>query len=92
MDHIALGVPVLILPITKYFNKLFEDGSLTTIAPLSKLGRIMIVTVYAPIMFIIAILSPEDGRAERAGEMVYVVFAIESSDIGAAQGAATLVT
>ena len=43
--HITFGVPVLIDSIAEDFDELLQDGSLTSIALLRKLGRVMVVAV-----------------------------------------------
>lgn len=47
------------------------------------------MAVYIALMFVVAVLGTEDSRTYRAGEMFNVIFAIKSSDIGAAKGAST---
>jgi len=56
-------MPVLVLAIAVDFDKLFKNRSLATIAPLSKARRVVIVTIDATIMFIIAVLRAENCRA-----------------------------
>jgi hypothetical protein len=89
VNHITLRVPVLILTITKDFNKLFENSSLTAVAALSKLGRVMVVAVYVSFMFVVAVLSTKDGRTYRAGEMFDVVFTIERGNVGSTKSTST---
>lgn len=72
---------MLILAVAKDFDKLLENCSLTAIAALSKLGRVMIVAVDFSVMFIVAVLGAEDGGADGASEMFDMVFAFQSSDI-----------
>ena len=83
---------MLILPITKDFNKLLENSSLTTITTLGKLGRIMIVAVNLAIVLVVGVLSTKDGWANRTCKVFNVVFAIESSDVGTPQSSAAFVT
>ena len=79
MDHVAFGVPVLVLAVTEDLDELFEDGGLAAVAPLGELGRVMVVAVDAAIVFVVAVLGAEDGGAEGTGEVVDVVLAIECS-------------
>lgn len=44
------------------------------------------------VVLVIAVLGAEDGRAERAREMVDVIFALEGRDIGPSQRPSTLLT
>lgn len=90
MDHVALGVPVLVLTIPEDLDKLLQYGGLTTAASLGELRRVVIVTIYLAVMFVIAVLSPKHRRAERAGEVVDMVLVIEGSDIGPAKSSAAL--
>jgi hypothetical protein len=83
-------MPVLILPIAKDFDELLQDGGLAAIAALSKLGRVVIVTVHLSIVLVIAVLSPKHGWADGAGEVFNVVLAIKCSDIRPAKSATAL--
>lgn len=74
-------MPVLVLAIAEYFNKLLQDGGVAAIALLSKLGRIMVTAVDVAIVLIVAILSAEDRRAQRTSEMVYMVLSVKRSDV-----------
>ena len=47
------------------------------------------MAVYIALMFVVTVLGTEDSWAYRAGKMFDVIFAIESGDVGAAQGAST---
>lgn len=80
---------MLVLTITKDFDKLFKNSSLTAVAALSEFGRIMVVAVYVSLMFVVAVLSTKDGRTYRAGEMLDVVLAIERGNVRSAKGAST---
>lgn len=83
---------MLVLTIAEDFDELFQDGGVTAIAALSKFGRVMVVAVYVSLVFVVAVLSAKDGRAYRAGKMFDVVFAVERSDVGSAEGASTCMT
>lgn len=85
-------MPVLILTVSEYLDKLLEDGSLAATATLGVLCRIVVMAVNMSIMLVVAILSAEDSRAKRAGKVVDVVFAIEGRDVRAPKSTATLVT
>src|SRR3569833_57374 len=90
VDHVALGMPVLVLAVPEDLDNLLEDGGLAAIAPLCELGRIVVVAVYLAVMLVIAVLSTEHGVAEGAGEVVDMIFALEGSDVGTSQGATAL--
>ena len=51
---------MLVLAVPKDLHELFEDRSLTAIAPLRELGRVVIVTVYVALMLVIAILCTKN--------------------------------
>lgn len=85
-------MPVLILAVSKYFDKLLEDGSLAATATLGVLCRIVVMAVNMSIVLVVAILSAEDSRAKRAGKVVDVVFAIEGRDVRTPKSSATLIT
>jgi hypothetical protein len=69
-------VPVLIFPVSEDFDELLEDGGLATVATLRKSGRIVIMTVNVAIMFVVAVFRAKGSRADRASEVVDVIFAI----------------
>ena len=82
---------MLVLSISEDFDKLFQDGSVTTMTPLCELGRIMVMTVYFAFMFVVTVLRSEYCRADRAGKMFDMVFAIQGRDIGTPEGTTALV-
>lgn len=81
VDHVAFRVPMLVLTIAENFHELFEYSSLTTIALLRESRRIMIVTVHAALMLIVAIPSSEDCRAYGACEMLDVVLPLQGCNV-----------
>jgi hypothetical protein len=74
-------MPVLILTIPEYFHKLFENGRLTSIAALSKLCRIVEMTINLAIVFVVAVLRAKYGWAHGAREVIDVVLLIQSRDV-----------
>lgn len=58
--HVTLRMPMLILSISEDLDKLLKNCRLTSVALLSKLGRVMIMTVDLSIVFIVAVLSTKD--------------------------------
>ena len=81
MDHIALGMPMLILTIPEDLDELFQNGSLAAVTLLGELGRVVVVAVDAAFVFIVRVLCAEDGRTNTASKMFDVVFPIQSSDV-----------
>lgn len=65
---------------------------MAAMAPLGKLGRVMEMTVHLALVFVVRVLGAENGGTYGTGEMLDMVLAIQGSDVGAAQGAAALVT
>jgi hypothetical protein len=57
VNHVTLGMPVLVLAVAEYLDKLFEDGSLAAAAALCKLGRVVVVAVDLAIVLIVAVLG-----------------------------------
>lgn len=92
MDHVALGVPMLVLAISEDLDELLQDCRLAAAAALSELRGVVVVAVDLAIMLIITILSPEHCWTKRAGEMVDMILVIESGDVGPAESSAALVT
>lgn len=69
-------------------DELLEDGGPTAVAFLSEPCAVVVVAVDGSFMFVVGVGGAEDGRADGAGEMFNVVFAVECGDVRAAQGAA----
>ncbi len=85
-------MPVLILSISENLDELLQNGSLAAVASLSELSGIVIVAVDLSFMFVVAILSPKNGWADRTGEVLDMVLALKRRDIRTAQCATTLET
>lgn len=64
---------------------------MAAVAALRELSGVVVVAVDIAVVFVIAVLSAKDGGTEGAGEVVNVILALESCDIGPSQGSATLV-
>lgn len=62
MNHVALGMPMLVLAISEDFDELLKDGCLAAIASLSELCRIMVMAINLSIVLIITVLRPKDRR------------------------------
>lgn len=69
-------------------DELLEDGGPTAVAFLGEPCAVVVVAVDGAFVFVVGVGGAEDGRADGAGEVFDVVFAVESGDVGAAQGAA----
>lgn len=74
-------MPVLILTIAEYLNKLFKDRGVTAVASLGELCRVMVVAVDLAFMFIVGILGTEDSWTHRAGEVFDMILAVQGCDI-----------
>lgn len=53
VNHVALRMPMLILAIAEDFHELFQNGGMTAVASLSKLSRIMVMTVHFVFVLVI---------------------------------------
>lgn len=53
MDHIALRMPALVLHVAVDLDKLFENGAVTTRTLGGKASRVMKMTIYITLMFVI---------------------------------------
>lgn len=51
--HITFGVPVLIDSVAEDLDELLQDGGLTSIALLRKLGRVMVVAVHIAFVLVV---------------------------------------
>lgn len=85
-------MPVLILAIAENLDKLLQDGGVTAVASLSKLGGIMEMAVYLALMLVIGILGAEYRGTYGASKMLDVVLAVQGRDVGAAERTTTFVT
>jgi hypothetical protein len=84
-------MPVLVLAVSEDFDKLLENRGLTPIAALSKPRRVMVMAINVSFVFIVAILGTEHGRANRTGEVLDMIFALQSCDVGSPKSAAASV-
>ena len=84
-------MPVLIDSIAEDLHELLEDCCLAPIALLRKICAVMEVAVDIAVMFVVGVLGAEDGWADGAGEVLDVVFAVESCYIRATQSTAAVV-
>jgi hypothetical protein len=67
---------MLIMAIAEDLDELFEDCGVTAITSLCKLSRVVIMTIDIALVLIVRVLSPEHGRADKAGEVFDMVLAI----------------
>lgn len=72
---------MLILTVAEYLNELLKNCCLAAVTSLSKLRRVMVMTVDLTIVFVVAVLRSKYGRTHRAGEVVDVVFAIKGRNV-----------
>ena len=83
---------MLILPISKDLHELLEDRGLTTVASLSKLGRIVIMAVDFIAVLVVAVLRSKDRGTNGACEMLNVIFSIQGRNVRTTKRSLTLVT
>ena len=69
-------MPMLVLSIAENFDELLQDRRLATIAPLCKLGRIVIVAVHTALVLVVAVRSPKNRGTDRTCEMLDVVLSV----------------
>ena len=67
---------MLVLAVSEYFDKLFENRCLTSTAALRKLGGVMVMTVDFALVFIVTVLGAKDCRTDGTGEMLYMILPI----------------
>ena len=82
---------MLINAIAKNLHKLLENRRLASIALLRERGAVVVMAVHITLVLVVGVLRPEDRRADAAGEVLDVVFAVQGRDVGAAQGATAVV-
>jgi hypothetical protein len=82
-------VPVLILTIAEDFDKLLENGILTSLTALCKFGRIVIMAVHVAFVLVVTIFGSELCRADGTREMLNMVLPVQGGDVGTSKGTAT---
>ena len=85
-------MPVFVLIVAIYLDKLLENSSVTACAADSKSRGVMEVAEDLAIVFVVAILRSKDGWTRRACEMFYVELGPQRSDVTASKSTATLGT
>jgi len=82
---------MLVLAVSVNLHELLEDRSLAAIASLRELRGVVVMAVDMAIVLVVTVLSAEDSGTKGACEVVDVILSVESSDVGASEGAATFV-
>jgi len=72
---------MLVLTVSKNLNKLLQNGSLATTAALGELCRVVVMAVDLALMLVVAILGTKHSWAQRAGEVVNMILAVQGCDI-----------
>ena len=67
---------MLVLTIPEYLDELFQYGSLTAVAPLSKLRRVVEMTIDIAFVLVVAVLGAENSRTHGASEVLNVIFPV----------------
>jgi len=80
---------MLILTISEDFNKLLQNSVVATMASLGESSGIMVMTIYASIVFVVAVLCAEYCGTRRASEMLDMILTIQSCYVGSPQGITT---
>ena len=81
---------MLILAIPEDLHKLLQNRGSASIAPLSKLRRIVVVTIYFPFMLVVAVLCTENRGADRAGKVFNMILSFQSRNVGSTKSAAAI--
>jgi hypothetical protein len=55
---------MLVLAVAEYFDKLLEDGVVAAMTALGKPSGIMVMTIHASVMLVVAVLCSKDRRAD----------------------------
>lgn len=72
---------MLVLSVPEDFHKLFQNGSMASMASLRELGRIMIVAIHHAFMFVVTVLRSKYRGTNRTSKMFYMIFAVQGCDI-----------
>lgn len=83
---------MLIDPVSEALDELFQYGRLAAGTLLRKPRGIMIVTVDLVLVFVVAVFRAEDRRTDGAGEVLDMIFPVQSSDVRTSQGTAAVMT
>jgi hypothetical protein len=57
-------MPMLVLAVAEYFDKLLEDGVVAAMTALGKPSGIMVMTIHASVMLVVAVLCSKYRRAD----------------------------
>lgn len=85
-------MPVLVLPIPVYLYELLENRRLTATTSLGELGRVMIMTVHATLVLVIAVRGAKDGGTYGTREMFNVVFTVQCRNVRPPECLAAVIT
>lgn len=85
-------MPVLVLPVAEYLDKLLKYGRLASAASLGELGGVVVVAVDLALVLVVAVLGSKDRRAQRAREVLDVVFSFERRDVRPSERTSAFVT
>jgi len=86
VDHIALWMPMLVLAVSVNLHKLLQDRGPAACALDSVAEGVVVVTKDLAIMFIVRVLRPKNGRADRARKVLDMVLVIQSGNVAPSQG------
>jgi hypothetical protein len=81
VNHIALGMPMLIHAIPEDLYELLQYGCLTSVALLRELGRVVVMAVHAAFVLVVGVLGAKNGRTYRTGEVLDVVLSVQRGDV-----------
>ena len=74
---------MLVFTISINFDELFQNSRLAPVAALCKPCRVVVVAIYIPTVLVVAVLGAESGWTHRTGEVVDMVFSVNSGYIRA---------
>ncbi len=82
---------MLVHTVPKDLHELLQNRCLAAVALLREAGAVVIVAKDVALVLVVTVLRAKHGGADRAGEVLDVVFAVKSGDIGAAKRASTCI-
>jgi hypothetical protein len=72
---------MLVLSIAENLHELLQNRSVTAVASLGELRRVVVMAIYFALVLIVRVLCAKNCGTDRAGKMLNVVLAVQCGDI-----------
>ena len=85
-------MPVLVLTVAVDLDELLQDRGSTSSTLCSVAERVVVVTVNHAVVLVVRVLGTKDRWADRACEVLNMIFVVECRDVGASKSSSTGLT